>query len=99
VTTRARGSAGEWAGGLSAPGRRLRPRLLARGRCRARRPTPGGCPRFPRPVVARRYAGLRHRAKPISAGSPSNGADDSFTVQDHSQGCAFGASVLRTADP
>ena len=55
------GSAGN-GGGLSAPGASAEPRPLARGRCRARRPTPGGCPRFPRPVVARRHAGLRHRA-------------------------------------
>ena len=38
-------------------------------------------------------------SKSISAGGPSNGAEDSFTVQDHSQGRACGASVLRTADP
>ena len=34
-------------GGLHAPGASAEPRPLARGRCRARRPTPGGCPRFP----------------------------------------------------
>ena len=43
--------------------------------------------------VARRYGGLRHRARQISAGDPSNGADDSFAGQDHSQGGAFGTSV------
>ena len=36
---------------------------------------------------------------PIGVGGPSNGAADCFTVQDHSQGRACGASVLRTADP
>ena len=46
----------ESAGNASRPGRRLGPRPLARGRCRARRPTPVACPRFRRPVVARRYA-------------------------------------------
>ncbi len=35
----------------------------------------------------------------ISAGGPPNGAADCFTVQDHRQGRACGASVLRTADP
>ena len=38
------------------------------------------------PVVARRHASLRHGAKPISAGDPSNGADDRITAQDHRKG-------------
>ena len=60
------------AGGLVCTlGRRLRPRPLARGRYRARRPTPGGCPRYRWPVVARRYAPLgtaamRNRPRPIA---------------------------------
>ena len=41
----------------------------------ARRPTLGIWPRFSRYVVARRYARLRHRTKPISASDPSNGAE------------------------
>jgi hypothetical protein len=42
---------------------------------------------------------LRNRGKPISAGGPSNGADDSFTVQDHSQGPRLRRVGARTADP
>jgi hypothetical protein len=44
------------AGGWSAPGASAEPRPLARGRCRARRPTLGNSPRFPEHVAARRYA-------------------------------------------
>jgi len=56
------GLSGEWAGVCPRPGASAEPRPLARGRCRARRPTPGRCPCSRRPVVARRYASLRHRA-------------------------------------
>jgi hypothetical protein len=72
---------------------------LPRGSALGAPPTPDDWPRFPGYVVARRYAGLRHRAKLISASNLSNGADDSFTVQDHSQERACGASLLCTADP
>jgi hypothetical protein len=40
------GISGGKAGDCPRPGRRLRPRPLACGRCRARRPTPGGRPRY-----------------------------------------------------
>ncbi len=74
--------------------RALRAEALRRGWS-----TPGGWPRFPEYVVARRYAVSGTALSLIGAGGPSNGAEDSFTVQDHSQGRACGASVLRTADP
>jgi hypothetical protein len=63
------------------PGRRLSlalSRVGAAGRGGRRRAT---VPASRRPVVARRHAGLRHRASAISAGDPSNGADDSFAVE------------------
>jgi hypothetical protein len=44
------------AGHCSRAGRRLRPRPLACGRCRARRPTPGAVPRYRQAVVTRRHA-------------------------------------------
>ena len=86
---RARASAGNGRG-LSAPGASAEPRPLARGRCRARQPTPTAVPASRRPVVARRYAGLRHRDSPISAGDPSNGADDSFAVEGRRLGRSSG---------
>jgi hypothetical protein len=72
---------GEWAGIRPRPGRRLS-LALSRGGTAGR----GGrrrvaVPASRRPVVARRYASLRHRASPIGAGAPSNGADDSFAVK------------------
>jgi hypothetical protein len=39
---------------------------------------PGRLVPFPEYVVARRYASLRYRAEPLSAGNPSNGAEDSL---------------------
>ena len=75
------GLSGEWAGVCPHPGRRLSLALSRGGRCRARRPTPGGCPRFPQADGCSALRGLRHRVKPIGAGDPSNGADDSFAVK------------------
>jgi hypothetical protein len=75
------GLSGEWAGDGPRPWRRLS-RALSRGGADGhggRRRAAGPASR--RPVAARRYAGFRHRAKPVSAGGPSNGADDSFAVQ------------------
>jgi len=46
MTTRTKASVREWAAQGPRPGRRLGPRPLACGHCRARRPTPGDCPRF-----------------------------------------------------
>jgi hypothetical protein len=60
---------------------------------------PDHWPRFPESVVARRYAVSGTALSLIGAGGPSNGAADSFAVEDHSQGRTFGAAVLRTADP
>jgi hypothetical protein len=61
MTTRARVLARNERGKARARGvgrcRALRAEALRRGR-----PTPGGRPRFRRPVAARRYASLRHRA-------------------------------------
>ena len=89
---------GEWRGSVARPGRRSVAPYRA-GALWARPPTPGGWPRFPDYVVARRYAVSGTALSLIGAGGPSNGAEDSFTVQDHSQGRACSASVLRTADP
>jgi hypothetical protein len=63
VTTRTGASTGN-GGGLSAPGASAEAASSRAGRWRARRPMPGGCPRSRKPVVARRYASLRHRASP-----------------------------------
>jgi hypothetical protein len=97
VTTRS--SAGNGRGPRFAPGCRLSRAPLARGADGARRPPPGGWPRFPAPVAARRHAVTGTALSLTSAGGPSTGAGDSFTGQDHHQGRACGASVLRTADP
>ena len=85
-------------GACSAPGASVC-RALPRGSALGAPPTPGDWPRSPEYVVARRYAvSGTAPSRSVQAG-PSNGADDPFTVQDHSQGRACGASVLRTADP
>ena len=80
------GLSGEWAGVRPRPGRRLSLALSrggAAGRGGRRR---AAVPASRRPVVARRHASLRHRANPISAGDPSNGADDSFAVKERRLG-------------
>ena len=75
------GLSGEWAGAVRAGGvdeaaPSGRKPSGAAGRRRA------AVPASRRPVVARSHAGFRHRAWPISAGDPSNGADDSFAVEE-----------------
>jgi hypothetical protein len=88
---------GEWRGSVRARGVGL-PRPAARERS-GRATDAGRLAPLPWVCGCSPLRGLRHRAKSISAGGPSNGAEDSFTVQGHSQGRACGASVLRTADP
>jgi hypothetical protein len=53
-------------------GRRLRPRPLACGRCRARRPTPGGCPRYRQAGGGPPSRSSRHRAMQKPRGGPSS---------------------------
>jgi hypothetical protein len=53
-------------------GRRLRPRPLAYGRCRARRPTPGGPPRYRQADGDPPSRSIRHRAMRKPRGGPSS---------------------------
>jgi hypothetical protein len=53
-------------------GRRLRPRPLACGRCRARRPTPGGRPRYRQAGGDPPSRSTRHRAMRKPRGGPSS---------------------------
>jgi hypothetical protein len=77
MTTRARASAGNERGRF-APGASAKAAPSRAGALTGTAADAGRLSRLPRPVVARRHACLRQRAWHISAGDPSNGADDYF---------------------
>jgi len=80
------GLCGKWAGEGPRPGRRLSLALSRGGTAGRGGRRRAAVPASRRPVAAHRHAGFRHRASLISAGDPSNGADDSFAVEERRLG-------------
>jgi hypothetical protein len=78
MTTRARASAGEWAGERSAPGASAEAAPSRAGALTGTAADAGRLSPLPAAGGCSPLRGLRHRAKQISAGDPSNGADDYF---------------------